>query len=314
MPITEAKLNQFLDDANLNFNVEMMPTYVDVPTGKHELGFVAVRTDTHQPLGKGGLSKGFTPIQNRDAFKVLCDMSQLTEVELVKAGSWGNGEGIYAQISLGEFTVGKDDRIGKFLSVVNSHDGTRGLQFLITPFRFFCQNQINAAIKNAEKESKKGLNTSLSIRHSPLAYARMDELMQTIQIVGDQFDRTAEIYAKLEQSKINNEYVKEVLETLFPTPSKEGREMTIWSNKMDAIHNRFHTPDGNIEKYSAWNLYNAIQGTLQHDSKNTITKAKSVLMGDIAKQSSHALSTVLKLCSSEHIPQSVANEIDMMLA
>ena len=70
---------------------------------------------------------------------------------------------------------------------------------------------------------------------------------------------------------------------------------------------------GRIDRYTAWNLYNAIQGTVQHDSKNTLTKNRSVLMGEIAKFSNESMTTVLEVCSSEHLPKSIHDEIDALI-
>ena len=309
--ITNEQLNTFLNQHGMNFDVEMCPTFVQ--SGEETIntgGFVAMRTDTNTPLGRGGLSKGFHPIQNRDAFRVISDLSGVTELEMKYAGMWGNGAGIYAQISLGDMQVGNNgDAVGKYLTVVNSHDGSKGMQILITPYRYWCKNQISASLANAKENEK------ISIRHTASAERKLEELIHTVKIADGAFERTQEIYNQLANQKINNEYVKEVLEQLFPAPNQEkGRSKTIWENKIQNVWSRYNYADGGrIERASAWNLYNAVQGTMQHDSKNTAEKAKSVLMGSIAKQSSEALSTVLDICASEHIPASVHSEIEALV-
>lgn len=311
--ITSEQLTSFLDNHGMNFDVEMKPTFVNTPDGDKECGYVAMRTDTNMPLGRGGLSKGFHPIQNRDAFRVITELSGVTELEMKYAGMWGDGAGIYAQISLGDFTVGNSntgDNVGKYLTVVNSHDGSKGMQILITPYRYFCRNQIAASLANAKENEK------ISIRHTASANHKLEELIKTVEIADGAFSRTQEIYAGLANQKINNEYAKEVLEQLFPAPKQEsGRARTIWENNVQNVWARYSYADGGrIEQNTAWNLYNAVQGTIQHDSKNTVNKQKSVLMGSIAKRSAEALSVVLDTCSSEHIPASIHAEIDALIS
>ena len=312
--ITNDQLNTFLDKHGMNFDVEMCPTFTETSDGDRVAlkGYVAMRTDTNTPLGRGGLSQGFHPIQNRDAFRVISELSGVTELEMKYAGMWGNGAGLYAQISLGDFNVGNSnlgDSVGKYLTIVNSHDGSKGMQILITPYRYFCKNQIAASLADAKSNEK------ISIRHTASANHKLEELIQTVRIADGAFERTQEIYAKLADQKVNHEYAKEVLEQLFPAPTQDrGRAKTIWENKVQGVWTRYQYADGGrIERDTAWNLYNAVQGTMQHDSKNTAEKQKSVLMGSIAKQSSDALSVVLDTCCSEHIPASVHDEINALV-
>ncbi len=309
--ITNEQLETFLTENNMNYEVEMKPTYITTPENEQkECGYVAVRTDTFTPLGRGGLSEGFHPIQNKDAFKVITELSGITKLEMKQGGTWGNGAGLYAQVSLGEFNVGNNtsDSIGKYLTVVNSHDGSKGMQILITPYRYFCKNQIAASIADAKQNEK------ISIRHTAGAFHKLEELIKTVTIADGAFKRTEEIYNNLANTKINNEYAKEVLEQLFPAPNVEkGRAKTTWENNVMNVWDRFNFADsGRIEKNTAWNLYNAVQGTIQHNSRNTMEKQKSILMGSIAKRSADALSVVLDTCSSEHIPASVHAEINAL--
>ncbi len=50
--------------------------------------------------------------------------------------------------------------------------------------------------------------------------------------------------------------------------------------------------DGRLERLTGWNLYNAIQGTFQHDTKKTAMYEKSILLGTIASQSELSLNVV----------------------
>ena len=312
--ISEEQLTSFLDTHGMNFDVEMKPTFMQGPEEQliETGGFVAMRTDNNTALGRGGLSKGFHPIQNRDAFRVISELSGVTNLDMKYAGMWGNGAGIYAQISLGDMQVGNSntgDNVGKYLTIVNSHDGSKGMQILITPFRYFCKNQIAASLASA------GENEKISIRHTASANHKLEELIQTVKIADGTFERTQEIYNQLANTKVNNEHAKEVLEQLFPAPKKmEGRSKTIWENNIQSVWERYQYADGGrIEQTTAWNLYNAAQGTIQHDSKNTAEKQKSILMGSIAKRSAEALSIVLDTTSSQHIPASVHAEIDALV-
>jgi len=332
MKVTQDMVDSFMQSKNLDFEVKMVPTFGQVPVTKDNgvietefkslNAFAPMRTDTGAFLSSGGHSKEFLPIQNRDAFKIITQLAGVADIDLKHGGIWGNGAGVFAQVSLGtDMVVGKNygdigqdhqrtDTVRKYLSIVNSHDGSRALTILITPYRFFCMNQIAKAVNHAKKNE----NTFISIRHNASAEEKIEELIRTVHIADNAFNYSEEVYNKMSQLKINEEYVKETLRRLFPPSFDEGRGKTIWTNRMENVTKRLNFADaGRIERDTAWNLYNAIQGTIQHDSRNTSTKMRSVLMGSIAQQSSDIMTAVLDVCSSENIPQSVRDEIDALV-
>lgn len=320
MIVTQEMVDTFLKTNNLDFTVEMKPTFIKGASEDAkdiQIGYCPVRMDNFQPLSKGGLSEGFIPIQNRDAFRVLTQLSGVRDIQLKTSGQWGGGVGVYAQVSLGDMQVGSnpEDKVGKYLSVVNSHDGSRALNILITPYRYFCMNQIAKSVNKAQEQVGK----FLSVRHNASAEEKLEDLIRTVTIADEVFQHTQETYSKLADLKITNDYVQEVLTRLFPLNpeyadlSKKSRGRTIWQNNVDAVKDRFASADqGRTEVFTAWNLYNAVQGTFQHEAKRTDTIHRSILMGDIAEKSALALSTVMEICSSEHISATVMNEIDAM--
>lgn len=313
--ITPEQLDTFLTSSGLNYDVQMINAVNPFTNQPEPKVFCSYRTDTNE-IFKYGLSQGFKPIQNRDAFGVIAEMSGVTNLDLVRGGNFRNGAGVFTQISLGEMTVGNNnDRVGKYLSIINSHDGSKGLNILLTPYRFVCQNSIAAAVRHAKQEQKKGKDISISIRHTAGATRRMEELIETIKIVNGEFDRTQQVYTALANTKVNTEHVKEVFERVFPLNKEAGkRGRTIWDNTIAHAWARFQKADGGIaERDTAWNLYNAVQGTIQHDSKNTSSKTQSIIMGSIAKRSAEALALVMDTTSSEHVPQSVLDEITALV-
>lgn len=332
---TEA-LHTFLTENKLNFEVGMMPQYIKVhPTDDQgqlvtdlskELltGYCPVRLDTMTPLSLGGLSKDFHPIQNRDAFSIIPALSNVRDMTLVKGNMWGGGAGVYAQISLGGMQIGNgNDRVGKYLSVVNSHDGSKAMRILITPYRFYCKNQIAPAISKATEGA-----TMITIHHNASADQKLEELINRMKIVDEVFQNTEEVYNDLASKRITADYVEEVISRMYPRLSHDAtvRQQNARKAKIDATLDRFNFADGmrddarfaDIQQdpnvFNAWNLYNAVQGTIQHDSRNTASKEKSIIMGDIANRSASALSLVMEVCSSQHLPESIMNEIDDMTA
>ena len=282
-----------LREKNLDFTAELRPVFYRDDSGEmRETKMLApIRTDNGTVIADRTFSKNYVPIQNRDAFKVIGEISQVADITFENVGSWGNGAGVFAQIALGDAidVGGSGDRVGRYLSVVNSHDGSRGCTILITPYRFWCENQIAPAIRHAED------GQMLSIRHNAKAQDRLAELAQTIHVCDRVFRRSADIYARLLDKTVGMDEVREVMARCLPVVHLErtGEVSPYWVHTLQKMVNRFHSADGGLsERMTAWNLYNAVQGTFQHDGRNTASKAQSVLMGGIADKSARALRVV----------------------
>ena len=285
-----------LQEAHLDFEAMMRPvSFLGVDGEYHETKmFTPVRSDNGTIISDHTFTKSYCPIQNRDAFKVIADIASVTDIEFKNVGCWGNGAGVYAQIALGDdMVVGGNDRVGRYLSVVNSHDGTRGCTILITPFRFFCQNQIAAVLSHADKDNL------FRVRHNSLAEGRLRILGESLKIAEGVFVKTAEVYNRLADKIIDMDFVREGIARSLPFKGEEDtpEEPTVhFENMLTGMINRFNSADhGNVERMTAWNLYNAIQGTFQHDSRNTANKNFSVLCGGIAGKSQTALNNIIEM-------------------
>lgn len=314
---TQEQLNTILAAHDLDYNVALTPCVNPFTQQEDDKNFVVYREDTKQ-IFKYGVSKSFTPIQNQDAFACITDLAKVQDIKVVKMGHQHGGAGVYAQIDLGgDIQIGnKGDKIGRYISFVNSHDGSRALNIICGPFRYFCSNQIAKSVRYANEETQNGRTKMLSIRHTSSAKSRLDELVETLHIINGQFETTAEHYNRLTTMKTNEEYVKEVLNNLFPLDNDGGkRAKTIWTNTVNAVKARYYNADGGrVDVHTAYNLYQSIQGTIQHDSRNSATKEWSTLFGSIAERSAKALDVVTDICSSQHVPKSVMNEIELMTA
>ena len=291
--VTEA-----LDAKHLNFKAKMAETYafVDgkyVPTG----WYTPVRddkTDRFSVITGRTFSDQYVPIQHADAFQVIGDMMDFADVEFKNIGSWGNGAGVYAQISIGNsMDIGSTgDQVGRYLSVVNSHDGSRALQILVTPYRFFCKNQIAKAITDARHN-----NRIISIHHCEIGQKRLREVASAVSEAEIEFRKSEDVYRRLADRVIDMGEAREAMARCYPIPVYNGqtpdRSRERWERRVVGLIERFNNADdGNLDRMTGWNLYNAIQGMYQHSAKKTASYEKSLIMGSIAKQAETSLATV----------------------
>lgn len=287
------KVHEALEAKELNFTAKMAETFalvdgVYVPTGR----FTPVRDDKK---GEDAIIKGnafsdhYVPIQNEEAFSVLGEMADLADVEFKNVGSWGNGAGIYAQVSLGEITgIGsKGDSVGKYISLVNSHDGTRSLQLLVTPYRFFCQNQISKALGEAKRN-----NRLISIHHNIYGQDRLRELASALKYADKVFTESEVLYKRLADRVVTMDEVREVIYRCMIEQDAGLKEKKFESRTIQFIERFNYADNDELEKMTGWNLYNAVQGAFQHGVKKTSTYDRSLILGRIAQQAESSLNIV----------------------
>lgn len=309
------KVHEALEAKELNFTAKMAETFalvngVYVPTGK----FTPVRDDK---TGEDAIIKGnafsdhYVPIQNEEAFSVLGEMADLAEVEFKNVGSWGNGAGIFAQVSLGDITgIGsKGDSVGKYVSLVNSHDGTRSLQLLVTPYRFFCQNQISKAVGEAKRN-----NRLISIHHNIYGRDRLGELASALKYADEVFTESEVLYKRLADRVVTMDEVREVMYRCMMEQDAGLKEKKFESRTTQFIE-RFNDADnGELEKMTGWNLYNAVQGAFQHGVKKTSTYDRSLILGRIAQQAENSLDIVKDVILEGNYKKTSTNEFDTLFA
>ncbi len=316
-----AKVHEALEEKSLNFTAKMAESYafvdgVYVPTGR----YTPIRTDKTGKdaiIGGGNFSKNFTPIQNEDAFAMLGEMADVADIDFVYMGSWGNGAGVYAQISLGEIDgIGATgDKVGKYISVVNAHDGSRSLQLLITPYRFFCKNQIAKAISEAQRG-----NRLVSICHTTHGVDRLRELALAMEAANNAFNASGDEYKRLADRRVTMEEVREAMFRCLPIPYDPRIGITPrvrknWEEKVGRLVARFNNADdGKLEALTGWNLYNAIQGTIQHDTKKSKMYEKSLILGDIATKSATSLQVVSDILFNGGYTKTSTAEFDELFA
>ena len=302
--ISADQLNALLDTHGANFEVDTVPTpnpiNPDEPTGY----YTSYRTDDGTVFAQG-LAEGWTPIQNRDSLKILSDLSGITDVRLEKFFMFGGGREICAQLDLGEHDIGGGDKVSNYLSVLNGHDGGHALSVYETPFRWWCRNVVNSSKVHAAKRK-----TLVSIRHTISAKDRIEKLVEAVRQAHGDFAKTVEIFKTLRNTKVSNAFAYDIIDGFFPKKDDLGKKATtIRKKKMDDVYTRYHFADGGrTEKETAWNLYNTVQGHIQHFGKNTEAHQKSVMYGNDNNRAAQAMAFILSLTASQHIAQSLALE------
>ena len=124
--------------AGLDWQVETEPLFRG--NGQEVKAQASVRTSDNRVLGVVG--PRWTPLQNKDAFKVFEPLVDSGDMTLHTAGSLRNGERVWVlcQLNLDNSEIVKGDEIAKFALLSNGHDGKLAVHLGFTPIRVVCAN------------------------------------------------------------------------------------------------------------------------------------------------------------------------------
>lgn len=146
---------ELLEAAGLSWSVELVPAFAEgraIPRAR-----AVVRSDRREPIAVVGLR--YAPVQNADAFAFLDGLVGAGRAVYETAGMSGGGRRVWVQARLpGDVWVTREDNVGKYLTLVNSHDGGGSLRAFFTPRRIVCSNTLRAALRE-------GARAGVSIRH-----------------------------------------------------------------------------------------------------------------------------------------------------
>lgn len=249
-----------LEMAGLNWEVATGPVQtmvgdrlIQVPDFK-----TVVRTDTLTPLGVVGA--GYAPFQNTEALAIVEDLMNEGGAKMIRGGTFGDGGSMFLSMELpGRMKIGpKQDEVAKYLTIINSHDGSQLFRSLFSPFRLWCSNQIRALLRQ--------FKDNLSIRHTKGGYDKLSEARRSLG-AAQKYYKTFELVAdKLARTPFSDKQMVTLAEQLFPAKVEEETGKVIeLSGKAENNRNKvvelFTTGAGHKETGivgTAWGAVNAV--------------------------------------------------------
>jgi hypothetical protein len=313
--ISKEAIEQYIKDKGLDIEAVKYPipnlhnSYKDsngdlvVPARDLDTGFYSINDAKDGRIFNPGVKKNYKILQYAETFATLQDVAKVTDFKFVDGGLWNHGAEAYIQFDLPEtIQVGNNgDHIAKRLTAISSHSSKYSFIILITPNRVWCENALPAMFSRVKKEQSEGLKTMFKIKHTTNGRIEIDNVGKWLETVNGQFKMAEEKYNRLAEIKITDrKMVEEVFTRLFKVQADSKRSKTIVQGQVENALARFMDADGGkVERDTAWNLANALQGSFQHaPARKPETHQKSVLVGSIASKGRDAFATVMEICSN----------------
>lgn len=136
------------------------------------------------------VKEGYTVSQNAEVVElVLRGMQGFGELSVSKAGSINDGRKVYIQLAIDGMSKVGNDSIKRYVTIIDSNDGSTGLGVGIGDLTMSCQNQFFSFYRSGQAK----------IRHTASLESRLREIPSLIQLALENSLRQIEMY---------NEFVK----------------------------------------------------------------------------------------------------------
>jgi phage/plasmid-like protein (TIGR03299 family) len=164
----------------------------------------------------GIVGRGYTPLQNRDAFAWFDGIVGAGRAVYHTAGALGCGERVWILAKLpGEIRVVGEDITDKFLLLSNSHDGESSVQVKFTPIRVVCQNTLTMALSRGP---------TFRVSHTASLEQRMEQVKENLGIIGSTYETIQKQFQAMTKVQLDQARLQTYLISVFPDPQDKKDE------------------------------------------------------------------------------------------
>lgn len=290
--------------AGLDWEVGLKPLFTAIPEGEGVPRIVDEPVPANATYNKksgeilGVVGPSYTPLQNQQSFDFFQPFLDEGLATLETAGGLFGGKKIWVMAKLkmdnAVIVSRANDEIEKFVLLSNSHDGSTSVRVGFTPIRVVCNNTLSMAHKN-------GQSSLIKVRHGKGVVHNLEKLRETMNLVNQQFEATAEQYRYLASRDISQEDLKKYVNIVFNLERDESQfnDTRQAGRILPQVQELFETGRGNHLPGVAgtkWAAYNAVTEYLQYYRGNSHEQRfNSVWFNDGARLSRRALETALTL-------------------
>lgn len=258
-------LNQY----NLGWSVVQEPLIT--ATGKTTSQLGLFRSDNGFHLGTH--SERYNPCQNAELAKLLVYASSpIDELNITetKGGIFNGGKKVYFQIPLPQTEIG-NAQVQRWLTALNSHDGSSAVALGTTQTVISCQNTFYRAYRATDMSR---------VGHYSTMQKKLEALTQQLFHTIEKDKEQTEVFCKMYETQVQNADIELLKKSIFSI-TDEGEISTRKTNlikKFDtAVEVEFAEQGENL-----WGLFNAVTRYTNHgmkDFKNRDSKLAHVVTG-----------------------------------
>jgi phage/plasmid-like protein (TIGR03299 family) len=265
-----------------NWTVNKLPlvTQDGLPTES----FGMFRNDNN--LWLGTIGKQYEPIQNFEIVETLIATTEEIS-EKHKGGMLFNGKKVYYQSEIDPIQVANDE-VKRYVTILNSHDGSSSLGFGFSNTVVVCQNTFYKAMKDVQR-----------FRHTTTAKERLEIARKQVREILLAENEVMETYQRMADKKITNNAIKMVVADLFDFKPEdfENPVEDFSTRKVNDIAKFKAIMDSEFASHgeTLWGLFNAVTWKTNHADVKRNNQVENVMVGSGYKKNNSAFKILSEL-------------------
>lgn len=250
------KVNEILVAHNLDFRIEKEQLLS--ATGKPTPFYGLFNDKTGECINS--VKEGYTVSQNDEVVElVLRGMEGFGELSVSKAGSLNGGRKVFLQLGIDGMSIVGEERIKRYVTVIDSNDGSTGLSVGIGELVMSCQNQFFKFYKSGQSK----------LRHTASLTQRIKEIPYLIEMALSESLKLTETYKQFQSTpvtrKLADEMVKYILGFDKNMSIKTDSELSTRSrNAMDSLYNHIEK-ETNQKGMNLFGLFSGVTSWTTHE-------------------------------------------------
>ena len=266
------RVQKILVDNALDFRIEKLPMVAARPSMSVDVNGDMVNDIEHVDSQYFGLyntksgnilntvKEGYTVSQNDEVVElVLRGMDGFGELSVSKAGSLNDGRRVFIQLGIDGFAKVGDDKVKRYVTVIDSNDGSTGLSIGIGDLTMSCSNQFFQFYKSGQSK----------MRHTASLESKLVEVPNLIGLALTQSMRMTEVYREFTTHKITDKNTHNLVEAIMGasrlSSTKDISELSKRSvNAMDTLYEMIRVEMAQKGK-NAWGLHSGVTRWTTHE-------------------------------------------------
>lgn len=239
-----------LEKTGLNWTVNKEPLFSK--DGKETQSHGIFRNDTKEWIGTVG--NRYETFQNFEMAEMVVKASDGLDLQVTRGGELYGGQKTYLQIELPQMVIGNSP-VKRWLSCLNSHDGSSSIGFGSANTTVICSNTFFRAMGELDK-----------IRHTASAHERVATMVKDIRIAMGMDNDLMTTFKRMADLPLQDEIVERVIRKLFSVEAKTTASSDISTrkgNQIKAFADALKTSVGE-QGSTVWALFNGVTRYTNH--------------------------------------------------
>jgi hypothetical protein len=249
------KVNEILVAHNLDFRIEKERLLS--ATGKATPFYGLFNDKTGECINS--VKEGYTVSQNDEVVELVLEgMQGFGELSVSKAGALNGGRKVFIQLGIEGMSLVGEERIKRYVTIIDSNDGSTGLAVSIGELVMSCQNQFYRFYKNSQSK----------LRHTASLTQRIKEIPFLIENVLVENIRLTETYKQFQSTEVSRKLADDMVKYLLGFDRnmsiKKSAELSTRSlNSMNELYNHIEK-ETNQKGMNLFGLFSGVTSWTTH--------------------------------------------------